>query len=431
MRKLILIGLAQVLLFVAGCGGGSSGSTATSNNNGSSGSSGGQSSNVATMIVDSGPSGNDADTPFVTVTVCAPGSTSNCQQIDHIEVDTGSYGLRIISSVLSPSLASALQQEVGGASGNPIVECTQFIDGYSWGPVKVADVQVTGESGSNVPVQVIGDTTFNNEVPANCSSKGTPENTVSSFGANGILGVGPFPDDCGGGCASSAGNNWYYTCPPNVSSTSACAGAAVPESEQVTNPVVFFQTDNNGVIVQLPSVPDPGGSRTASGSLIFGIGTEGNNGLGGATVLTGDPSNGDITTAFNGQSLPYSYFDTGSNAFYFNDGSIPACPSSGTSGTGTWFCPTSEQTLTASNTGKNGAVASVTFHVDNADTLFNTYAGNTAFDDLGADAGDQTSICGSSNCSFDFGLPFFFGRAVYVAIYGHNTSGGMGPYFAY
>ena len=36
---------------------------------------------------------------YVNVTICAPGSTTNCQTIDHVQVDTGSQGLRILSSV--------------------------------------------------------------------------------------------------------------------------------------------------------------------------------------------------------------------------------------------------------------------------------------------------------------------------------------------
>ena len=78
-----------------------------------------------------------------------------------------------------------------------------------------------------------------------------------------------------------------------------------------------------------------------------------------------------------------------------------------------------------------GTSSSVTFYVGNAETLFNST--NTAFNDIAASSGSQSAYCqnGSSNCSFDFGLPFFFGRNVYVAISGANTPVGFGPYFAY
>jgi hypothetical protein len=390
---------------------------------------------VVAMTVDAGPdptTGYDVDTPFITVTVCAPGSTTNCQTIDHVEVDTGSFGLRIISSVMNSTLASALKQELG-TGGSPLVECTQFIDGFSWGPVKTADVQLAGESASSVPMQVIGDPSFQNEIPAACSGTGPEEDTVAEFGANGILGVGPFGDDCGSGCASTPGNTFYYTCPANGSGSTICGGVTVSEPDQVTNPVAFFQADNNGVIVQLPSVADPGGAATASGSLTFGIGTQGNNGLGSATVLTADPSTGNITTTYKGTPLASSYFDTGSNAFFFDDSTIPTCTGSGSSSSSNFYCPTSELTLSATNTGLNGVVSTVSFQIANANTLFNTFQGNTALADLGANAGDQSSYCPNSatDCSFDFGLPFFFGRSVYVAIAGANTAGGPGPYFAY
>jgi len=437
VRKLIFVGLAQALLLLGGCGGGGSGVAPVGSKGGGSGTPPPPvpASNVVAMTVDAGPnatstSSYDVDTPFITVTVCAPGSTTNCQQIDHVEVDTGSFGLRLISSVLTPSVASALRQELS-TTGNPLVECTQFIDGFSWGPVKVADVRIAGESASSVPMQVIGDPSFQNEIPAACSGTGPEEDTVKEFGANGILGVGPFGDDCGAGCASKPDNTFYYTCPAN--GTSGCGGIAAAEADQVTNPVVFFATDNNGVIVQLPSVPEAG-TPTTAGSLIFGIGTEGNNGLNNAIVLTADPNTGDITTTYKNASLSRSFFDTGSNAFYFDDSSIPTCPTSGTSTVkSSWFCPTSTLSLTATNTGRNGTVSNVTFEVANADTLFKSSPVNTAFDNLGANAGNQSSFCPNSvaDCAFDFGLPFFFGRSVYVAIAGANTSGGPGPYFAY
>jgi uncharacterized protein DUF3443 len=92
---------------------------------------------------------------ITTITVCEPGSTTNCQSIDGIEVDTGSYGLRLMASVLTLSLPA-----MAAANGNSLVECMQFVGGYSWGPVARVDVQVAGESASSVPVQLIGDPAF-------------------------------------------------------------------------------------------------------------------------------------------------------------------------------------------------------------------------------------------------------------------------------
>ena len=451
MRKLALIGLAQVLLVLAGCGGGSSGiATSTSNNGSGSGSGGSQAPNAVTMTVDDGPdpaAGYDVDTPFITVTVCAPGSTSNCQVIDHVEVDTGSYGLRIISSVLNTSLASSLPPEVAGAvPSNPIVECTQFADGFSWGPVKTADVQVGGESAKSVPMQVMGDPSFESEIPTACSSTGTEEDTVATFGANAILGIGPFADDCGSGCANAASNGWYYACPPNGTATS-CSGAMVSESKQVANPVALFQTDNNGEIIEMPSVAE--GATGASGTLIFGIGTESNNNVNAKTILTANTSYGDVSTAYTThggqqQYLPYSYFDTGSNAYYFSDDSIPSVQSCSSypgynSGTpDSWFCPSSELSLSATNTGQNGTQSTVSFSIGNAYTLFNATQSGILFNDIGASAGAQLSACASQSsaatnvgCAFDFGFPFFLGRNVYIAYAGASTAWGNGPYFAY
>jgi Protein of unknown function (DUF3443) len=455
VRKLIFLGLiAQALFLLGGCGGGGGGVTTSNNNGGGSGSgTGGQVTNSVTMTVDSGPdpqSGYDADTPFITVTVCAPGSTSNCQTIDHVEVDTGSYGLRIISSVLNSSLATALQAEQG-SGGNTLVECTQFVDGFSWGPVKIADMQVGGESAGSVPIQVIGDASYENEIPAACSGTGTEEDTVAAFGANGILGVGPFAADCGSGCVLTnsqyAANPWYYTCPAGGTSVSACQAAGPPESEQVTNPVADFKTDNNGVVIELASATE--GATTGTGTLIFGIGTETNNALGAQTVLTADPSYGDISTTYTTQDnhqefLPFSYFDTGSNAYYFADDGIPSAtscsgqPGYSNSNPQSWFCPSSELMLSATNSGQNGLQSTANLSVGNAYALFNTYSSGTVFNDLAASSGAETTDCQGQgtaaadvSCAFDFGFPFFLGKSVFIALAGATTSGGTGPYYAY
>src|SRR4029077_10019456 len=89
--------------------------------------------NVAPITVNAGPAGNYANGAFTSVTVCVPGS-STCQTIDGVLVDTGSTGLRLLSSALTIKLT---QQETG--TGNPVVECLPFLGSYTWGPVQTAD----------------------------------------------------------------------------------------------------------------------------------------------------------------------------------------------------------------------------------------------------------------------------------------------------
>lgn len=166
--------------------------------------------NVEPLIVDAGPTDLQAtatNTPFVTVTICQPG-TSTCQSVDHIEVDTGSIGLRIISSVLT-----SVKLPLTTNSGQPYAECLQFADGTSWGSVATADIQLptSGAKMSGVTVQLIGDPSVGSP-PASCT--GTPENTVPTFGAHGILGVGPFATDCAdGNCSPGPQGANYYSCP--------------------------------------------------------------------------------------------------------------------------------------------------------------------------------------------------------------------------
>jgi hypothetical protein len=395
MRRLIAVVPVALLMALGACGGGGSsdlggGGTTPAPPIVTSG------SNVATLTVDAGPAENSVNTPFVTVTVCSPGSTTNCQTVDHIEVDTGSYGLRIISSALASTFVLPFEMD---PSNNTIVECTVFADGISWGPVAMADVQVTGETASNIPIQIIGSAAFATP-PSDCSSRGATEDTVGTFGANGILGVGAFVQDDG----------FYYTCPQEV-----CGAIEPTLAEEVSNPVAFFAADNNGVIVELPTVP-AAGSALLTGSLVFGIGTESNNGLGSATIYTLDPDTGNLSITFNGSTYSSSFIDSGSNANYFVDAAIPVC----TSG---FFCPTSPLSLSATITGINAASNSFNFSVANADTLFDSNTSGVAFINLAAPE--------SESDSFDFGLPFFFNVNVFTAIAGQSTPGGTGPYVAF
>jgi hypothetical protein len=360
------------------------------------------------MVIDSGPlgAGGTVNEAVVTVTICSPNSPTTCQTIDHILVDSGSYGLRLLSSVLSSSVA--LPQETD-SNGNPIVECTPFADGYSWGPVKTVNLQMAGETANALPIQVIGDPNFTS-VPQSCSSSAPrQEDTVAAFRANGVLGVGPFAQDCGTVCVQNVIPAAYYSC----SGTGACQEISVSLAQQVANPVTFFAQDNNGVVISLPSLN--GAAPTVSGSLIFGVGTQANNALGNAQVFTIDPNTGYFTTTYKGAQYPDSFIDSGSNGIYFSDSTIAQC--SGGSG---FYCPASTLSLSAMNTGTNGTTGTVNFQVGSEANLA---SGNAAYSLL---AGTNTA-----RTSFDWGLPFFFGRNVFYVIQGDSAAGGVGPFYAY
>jgi hypothetical protein len=300
------------------------------------------------------------------------------------------------------------------ANGDSLIECTQFVDGYSWGPVALADVQISGETAKSVSVQIIGDSRFAT-VPADCSSIGPAEDTVAAFGANGILGIGVFAQDCGSGCATTVANGNYYDC-----SSTQCQQATAAVSSQVVNPVTLFTTDNNGVIIELSSVPLQG-AATVAGTLTFGIDTESNNKSGSQTVLALDPSSGYVTTVFNGQSLAQSFFDTGSNGIYFNDTGLASCTNSNVAD---FYCPASTQSLSAVVQGQTGTSATIDFSVADAQTLGANEPSFVAFPDLAGTYPGTTP-------SFDWGLPFYFGRTVYTAFENTATSVGTGPYVAF
>jgi len=405
---MVLLGL----LFTIACGGSSSSSTTpTPPTPAPTG------SNVQAITVNEGPAGNYANGAFTSVTVCVPG-TSTCQTIDGVLVDTGSSGLRLLSSALTISLP---QQDA--SDGNPVAECLPFVIGYTWGPVQTADVEMAGETAKSTPIQVINGSAFPLPSTSLCASNpGGPSDTLSTLGANGIVGVGNFPQDCGSACAAAPGNgsenpDLYYEC-----ASSGCSAIAESLAQQVQNPVALFATDNNGVIIELPAASTP--EASLSGSLIFGIGTESNNGLNGATVYPVDPSGnltGDFTTTFNNAVDDESFIDSGSNGYFFSDSAIPAC--SDNSSGGGFYCPSATLNLSASNAGYNGTPSgTVSFSVANADDLFNDNPSAAVFGQL---AGPNT-IGG-----FDWGLPFFYGRNVYTAIAGASTPGGTGPYWAY
>jgi len=407
------LGVVAGLIVVASCGGGSSSSSPpppppppTANNS-------------VDISVNLGPTGDYVDGIFTSVQVCAPGSTTNCVTVPDVLVDTGSSGLRLLSGAVGGLSLPA----VTDSSGNDVQECVQFISlAYIWGPVAQGDIHLSGETASSSAIQIISESP-QYTVPSSCLTLGTngavDYNSVSALGANGIMGVANYAQDCASPGCNQASNEvpQYYVCP-----SGNCEFATFSSSGIVTNPVALFSQDNNGVLISLPTIP-AGGQATASGSLIFGIGTQSNNALGSAMIYAVDNAS-DFTTTYNGTPYSDSFIDSGSNALYFLDHAtlgIPDCADAPS-----FYCPTTPGpvSLTVTNTGTNGTSGSVTLNIANADSLFNTDF--AAFNDLGGDNGP-----GSATEYFDFGLPFFFGRNVFVGIAGKTVPNGASAPYGY
>jgi hypothetical protein len=407
---------------LAGCGGGGGGSSVAGNSPPAG-------PNVAAVTVGTGPTSADSNIniPYASLTICQPG-TATCATIDHVLVDTGSYGIRILASALAASGLTLPTMTDPNVPGNTIAECIPFVDGYTWGPLATAQVQIAGETASSISINILNDNgSYNPTVPTACTSLTTNQSldSISAFDANGVLGVGPFPTDCGASCADcnlAAGgctdkNDLYYSC---NAIANTCNPTAVSEGSQVRNPVSAFATDNNGVILQLQSIASTG-APSASGSLIFGIGTQSNNGLGSAVVLT-TTDQGFFTTTYKGQTLTNSFIDSGSNGYYFADSSLATCP-----GAPDFYCPPSTVTLSATNQGQNGTVSSVSFQIVNLSAI---PPSDYAINGVGGPAATSTGTDPLSN-DFDFGLPFFYGRKVFIAIDGETAGNAIGPYYAY
>ncbi len=465
MRR-IAFGLSvSALLLIVGCGSGSHQTGTTSAAGGNTIVALGSSDNVAPLIVDGGLSNTTSNVSYTTVVVCAPG-TSNCAIFDHISVDTASTGLRIpataFPTVANGSAVLAALQNVN--PGAPLAECVEFLDNtFFWGSVRSADVKMggpsnTGEVASSVPIQVLGDLPSSSIPTANCT--GTEQDTIGTLHENGRLGVGTYQYDCDAlgfpnQCISSntLPPGTYYTC---SGSTCSNSNLSVPLNQQVRNPVSLFTADNNGVILEMPSVPAGGAKGVAAGqaSLVFGIGTQSNNGLGSAVVLPldSDPSHAawsGITTVYNGVSYPDStqdntllangshtfgsFIDSGSNAIFFLDqplSGIPDCTFNAD-----FYCPSATENLTAVNQATAGTSNTVQFSVFNADAL---PAGFTAFSGLAGPhttdkAGVPNALTQAHDGYFDWGLSFFYGRNVYTAIWGVTPPNGVpqGPFWAY
>ncbi|MFM0737724.1 DUF3443 domain-containing protein [Paraburkholderia xenovorans] len=353
--------------------------------------------------------------PYVTVTLCVPGtqSAAQCATVKNVIVDTGSTGLRIAASAI-PTLAPLLLTQAGATDdkdgASPIAECMPFASGFTWGSVKRADIRIGSKTAANMPIQVMSDGAF--ATPSDCTSRGGADlGTPAVIGGNGILGIDNFTSDSLDAITIALPGLYYY-CP----SSNGCVSTRMPAAKEVRNPVTGFATDNNGTVIRLPAVP-AGGKTSVTGQLVFGVGTQQNNMLpASATVLAVD-AYGTFTTQYKGRVLNWSAIDSGTPAFAFADDAIPSADS--------MYTPATPLALSASmeSTDGSGSPVSLSFAIGNATGLLATnYA---AYNNLGM------YFSNSSNTMFLWGLPFFFGRNVYTVIGNAKVGSRTGPFVAF
>jgi hypothetical protein len=368
--------------------------------------------NVLSVTVDPGPIGflaadygNQINQPYTSVMVCTPGSSSDCQVIDHILVVSYFTGLRIMASALNPGGTSP----AGGAvpvpvtiGGSPLRECLVY-DGYAWGSVVRADVHLGGYMLASLPIQLIGDTASGG-APSDCAATGNNLGSVQSLAANGILGINSFASnyDCPT-CATAAQATTYYSCP----SGGSCASTAVPLASQLVNPISQVPIYDNGAILALDA-PAATGAQSTSGTLTLGINIDGTNQLGTTPLLTVS-SIGAFTTSFAG-TVYTSYISSAATANLFPSSTIALCDDSN------FYCPATPLTETATLVGANNTQRAETFAVTNADVDFNN-----------ADFAALPGLSGPWSANFIWGVPFFYGKSVYLLYAGQTVAGVTGP----
>ena len=126
VRALFLSIFLLALGVAAGCGGGGASVAKSPNPPGGSG----NGSNVLAIAVNGGPTAQLANgsiyqnAAFASVTICVPGSSSDCVTINNLLVDTGSPGLR----VFQPAVSSLNLPAVKAANGATAFDCVGTSD---------------------------------------------------------------------------------------------------------------------------------------------------------------------------------------------------------------------------------------------------------------------------------------------------------------
>ena len=392
------LALLAAVLALAGCGGGG-GSSSTNSAPSSSLAPSTLAANQLVVTVEQEPNVSSyitANMPYVTVDVCD--AAGNCSTIDHVLVDTGSYGLRVFASAIDSRVQlTPMTSTASTTAGLPIGECAGFISSSVWGPVRIATIHMGSMSANQVPIQVLSDPNFASATTPTTTTASVCGNATSwsseqQFGAKGVLGIGLFKKD----------QQLYYAC-----TSSSCTRVTPPQ--QVANPVTALASgDNNGVILSMPAVGSV--QTSAIGVLTFGLDSQSDNALDGYTVLPTSTS-GDITVTMNGTSYPQSFIDSGSNTNFLD---LPGVPTDAKG----FYAPAQPISYpTTLSAGGASYASNITVAAVGTQTL-----GAAVFPYLAAPSGSTQAL--------DLGLPYFYGKSIAYAIDGATTLHGTGPYYA-
>lgn len=367
--------------------------------------------NSVDVIVDGGlPAVNGTqplkiNAPYVSVTICEPGSKTACQTIDHVLLDTGSVGLRLFADTLTSQAAPPTMGVP--ATSEHVRACYNYVSGYTWGSMAQVDLTFGNAKINNFPIMLVGDPRAG-AAPATCA-QGRNLSSGLVQGMKGVMGIGHAAVDCGKRCETAA-QSLYYAC---AAGSTNCRRLAVPMNEQIANPVHAAGADINGVALQFP--PVAGNTKAVRGKMYFGIGTHANNTPQATNQIYKLDSTGFFKATIGGRVYNRSTIDSGSNGMFYPS-SLPRCKN-----LPAFYCPPSDTTETAAVTGHNGTSSNVMFLISNAET--SVASGHPVLPGIAA----NLSAPSDPDPFVLWGLPFHFGRTTFLLYDGAQYGGVTGP----
>lgn len=351
------------------------------------------------ISIGSGLNGDGINTMYVSIILCTNNAGTNCQTIDNIILDTGSFGLKINKSALAESFVLQMPRVIT-SDDKMVYACNTFGSGYVFAEEHYGVLKLDNTMTDDVIVQVI-ENSPTAEIPDSCIAKG-PFDNFESFGANGILGVNP---------AISLNNSSILLYKKNVNGI--YEALSLDDESRVpilnNNPLPNLSNNNNGFVISIPPVTQ-NTNTNVSGTMILGVNTSSMNQVTDKTNLV-VASEADLSSVCNSacfysqitnpESTIPAVFDSGTNGWVFMNDDLRQCSYG--------FCPDTPFTW-----------VSTVYSYD--------FAANESYQVTGVITKDENNPSGET-VSFSvmpgwgyynrsnetlYGSPFFFGKNVYV-----------------